>query len=479
MLRRFLKDSFAYSAANILSHLVSLLLLPLFTRVLSPAEYGVSDILQAAGSVMRILIPLEISQALARYYAGTKDELTKTEYASTAFVFTAIVWILYTFASFLFSVPFSNLLLGDLNWAGVFRWQTLALALNGIFFLLQLQSRYDFRTKDFVVSSLAFVIVSSIVSALTILLCGSGIRGMYYGQVAGSLFGSIFALGRGWHRFLGGFKFRRLRELLIFSGPLVPASLSVFIAAYIDRFAIQRYMTLADVGVYGIAIKFSSLMSLLLVGVASALNPLIYSKHEDPSTPVAIERIFRFFLIAGSTILCGFALFSVEAISVFTTPEFFGAASVMPILVLSAFLGSLPMFSPGILLAKRTKVVAFITALSAALATLLNFILVPVIGIAGAALSNVIASGLKAAAYSLCGKKYYPIHYGLRSFAFLVAPISGSFLYHIIGSGKPWNNFIARAFAFVFFSLAGAWLVGGKELISLISGIRSRARKVR
>ena len=88
MLRAFLKDSVLYGAAGILSRGISVLLVPLYTRVLSPGDYGSLDMLLAFGALVNLVVALEVTQAVARFYPDAATPAEKGSLASTALWFT-------------------------------------------------------------------------------------------------------------------------------------------------------------------------------------------------------------------------------------------------------------------------------------------------------------------------------------------------------------------------------------------------------
>ena len=84
MLRQFLKDSAIYGFSSLLTKGVGFLLLPLYTRTLSPEQYGAMDLLHVVRSVVAVTVALEIAQAMARFLPEAGSSAAKRELASTA-----------------------------------------------------------------------------------------------------------------------------------------------------------------------------------------------------------------------------------------------------------------------------------------------------------------------------------------------------------------------------------------------------------
>ena len=101
MLKKFFKNSLIYTVGHTLTSGIAIFLLPIYTRYLSPTEYGVIDLFMVIAAIINLTIALEITQGIARYYQEGKDEKEKREYPSSAFWFTVLVYLLFILISYL------------------------------------------------------------------------------------------------------------------------------------------------------------------------------------------------------------------------------------------------------------------------------------------------------------------------------------------------------------------------------------------
>ena len=95
MLKKFMKDSVIYAFPTFISGGLSFFLLPLYTRVLSPADYGSLDLFTIFGGLVQCVIALEVSQGVARFYSDERDLERKVLFASSAFWFTLICYTVF------------------------------------------------------------------------------------------------------------------------------------------------------------------------------------------------------------------------------------------------------------------------------------------------------------------------------------------------------------------------------------------------
>ena len=437
MIKQFFKDSFIYGSANILSRGIAILLLPLYTRVLSPEEYGVVDMLTIFGALMNLIVSLEISQGFARLYLDASDVSDKIAYSSTALWFTVSTYIVFTMIALFSPEQLIVFLTGSLAWRHTFRVAVFSIAANGVFYLFQLQLRYQLQSRHYALSSITFMVITAIVSAVLVLIEQYGVDGIFYGQIVGAVAGAIVAWFCTRNNYKLLFAFHKCKEMLKFSIPLVLSSINVFIALYIDRIAIKKLMTLNDVGVYGVGYRFASIVHIVMIGFIYALTPLIYKRYSHESTPCDLARIFRYFLVAALPFLIFIALFSKEFVWVFTVPRYYPAWSTIPVIATAILLSNMYIFMPGLDIAKKTRSIAVINIISASSNTVLNFILIPFMGINGAALATLAGSLSMFLLYTFFSQKFYFVPHNwqkiiratILSLIFIIASFTGSYYF--------------------------------------------------
>lgn len=414
MIGRLLKDSAVYGLAGMLVRGIQIVLIPVYTRFLSPEEYGAMDYLLVFAALANLTVALEISQGVARQFADTLEPAQRRLYASTALWFTVAAFGLFSVVALLFAAPLTQLLLDAQAWKSAFMVAVVAISVNAIFWLLQDLLRWQFKAWGYVVASAVFTLVTAGVGVYLVVVPQLGIAGIFYGQIAGATAG----IAASWlfARELYGFSFiwNKCREMLRYSLPLVVSGIAVFANLYIDRIAIKELMGLSEVGLYGIGFRFASVVSLLLLGFQSALTPLIYQNHKQAETPVELARIFRYYLAAALPLILLIGLYARELLWLFTTEQYYAAWQVMPVLAAGILLANLYIFAPGLFLSKKTGHVAGINVAAALLNLALNLVLIPLLGIVGAALATTISALGAICLYMGFSQRLYPVPHDWR-----------------------------------------------------------------
>ena len=432
VLKQFLKDSAVYGAASILVRSISLVLVPFYTRVLVPEDYGVVDLLAIATSFIAVTVALEIAQAVARFFPDADDETQRIGYASTSLWFSVTAYTLFLVVSMVLADPLSARLLGTEDRVAIFRVAMAVTWLTGVFYLVQSQLRFSLRPRPYAVASLVFSLTSLATTVLFVLGLHQGVIGVFYGQLVGGVIGLAVALRYSRDVYRLAFDRAKLGEMLRFSLPLIPSSIGVIVGLYIDRIAINELMTLGDVGLFGVGYRLSSLTALLMVGFASALTPLVYAHYREPGTPRELARIFRTFTALALTVCLGLALFARDILTFVTTPEYVPGAVVVPLLAPALLLSSMYIFAPGLGILKQTATISAINIGAAVLNTVLNFALVPVLGIAGAATATFLSSATAFGANMVASQRLYPVPHDWRRLGLAVL---GAVVLFLVGRG--------------------------------------------
>ncbi|HQI24986.1 MAG TPA: oligosaccharide flippase family protein, partial [Smithella sp.] len=409
MLRAFFRDSVVYAIPAFVNRGMSIFLVPLYTRVLKPADYGVLDMLMVFGSLVNLTVALEVSQGVAIHYTDEISSDKKILYASTAFWFTLFCYTLFLFIGLIFAPFLSQWVMGIGGLEFIFRLGILYIWFNGLFYLIQNQYRFELRSKGYAMVTILVSTITAVVSVFLAYGLSWGLPGILYGMVAGGAIGCIYGFWGLRSSFRLRFDGARLKEMLTFSIPLVPSGIAVFISLYINRLMINHYLTLGDVGLFGIGFRLASIIGLVMVGFQGAMMPLVYSHYREEQTPRHLALIFRLFIAFSLLVFIGLTVFAKEILWIMTTPAYYSSQKVVIFLVPAILLSNMYIFAPGIGIARKTHLILWINLGGAAVNTLLNWLLIPMFGIEGAAVSTLLGYACVFAAYMYFSQRLYHV----------------------------------------------------------------------
>ena len=427
MLKSFFENSLIYTLGHVLTSGIAIFLLPIYTRYLSPAEYGVIDLFIVIAAIVNLTIALEISQGIARYYQEAKNEKEKTEYTSSAFWFTVLSYLLFLFLCLIFSETFTFWLLGDINKKNVFLLAVFAIVTHGVYYFTQGQLKWQIQPKDSVKTSLVNVIIVAGITIYLLVMQELKVESIFIGQIVGNIISSLVAILYAKKSYSFTFCADKFKKMVSYSMPLVLSGIGVFIAVYIDRIAIKDLLGLGELGIYGVAYRFASVAFLVMFGFQKSLAPLVFKHYKEKNTPSNISNIFNVFAILALLVVSGTIVFSKELVVLFTIEAYYGSASLIPTLTMAVFFSNMYIFAPGIAIAKKTKLILMITTSSAILNAILNYTLIPVFGLSGATYATLISAVSTFLLYIILSQKYYLIPYQAKLILF-------TFIIVLIGS---------------------------------------------
>ena len=409
MIRRFFADSAVYGGAALLSQGIGLLLFPFLAHHFSPRQYGIIDILTLVAIITNLTVALEINQGLGRHYVDASQERERVDYASTALWFTVGAYTVFAAIALPLAVPLTHALLAR----GVDPWITrVAVAwiwVAGIVYLAQDQLRWRLRPRAFGLVAVTTATVTAGTTALLVLGFNVGVIGALIGQLAGALAAAVVLILLSHRAYALRFDRRKLALMLAFSLPLVPSSVGVFLNGFADRLVLQHARSLAAIGVYGVAFRVATIVSLVLAGFQGAAMPLILTRHEEPSTRAELARIFQLFSAVALTAFLVVSLFSDTEVHLLASAAYAGADILVPYLFMSALLFGIYIFAPGLTIVKRTGTFALISVSSGVLNLGLALALVPPYGIRGAGIATLASSAWFIVLTMCFSQRHYPV----------------------------------------------------------------------
>jgi O-antigen/teichoic acid export membrane protein len=440
------RQSTLYTGVNILVRAINFFVLPIYARVFSPEQFGIYELIWVFSAFAGLVAALEVTQGLARYYPDAQGR-EKAEYASSSLWFTVVAYSIFCGSVAVLARPIAELLLGSAGHVTVFRTAVLAIWSNGICLALQSQLRSQLYARYHSISAIALTTVSQGTALAYIFLVDASIEGIFFGSCMGGLAGASIAAYYGRESLVLLLSWSKLVAMLRFSTPLALSAVAVFASRYVDRIAIKELLDVHSVGIYGVAARFAALVTFMLVGFQSALLPLITTFHREPRAPGDMARVLRYFLACAMPATMFVAAYSHEIIVVLAGQAYEAGHVLVPWLALGTFLSGMHVFLPGLWLAKQTLVTLAINTSSAILTVLLALLLIPSLGLIGAALATVggAAAGF-VAVLTLSQRRYHlPLQGGRLAAA---AALFACFLIAAQWLAQQWQTSeMVRAFA--------------------------------
>ena len=418
-LRRLATTGAAYTASSVLSKLIAVFLLPVYTAYLTPADYGAAEVMLAAVVAASIVIRFGLIEALLRYYYLGGEQPARV--VSTGFA--ALFWAttLGALVCLALAEPISEALL-DRPDAELARLAVLGLWTLTLWEYALTLLRLDERARAYFTLTVVNVLVTIPFTVWLVVVEDQGAAGILLGTFAT---GAIFLAWRLWEeRRRLSFRVDRplLRRMVRFGLPTMPAELSLYSLNFIDRILIVRLAGLAEAGLYALAIKFAQGMTVLARGFQLAWPPLAYSIADDDEARRAYSLVFTWFAAVCAFGVAGLWLLSRWIVDLLAAPEFFDAYEAVGLLATGIALYSLYLVLVVILGRTGRTEFSFPATLAGTVANVaLNLVLIPPLGIVGAGIALVASYAVILIAMYVLTQRLFPIPYEWRRLALLVA----------------------------------------------------------
>ena len=415
------KDSLVYGLGNAVLRILALLTAPIFTRVFLPAQYGIISLIASVISFLSILLLLGMDNALFVSYYQFKNQ--RKQVISSAFWFLSLWGLLIIGIASFFSANFSHLIFKNLLYEKLFLiafWTAyITLLINNAKTVLRL----EFKAKLFAIISAMNAILSTGLMIFFVVGLKKGLTGYFLGQLIGTILTLFIALFLIRKKLKFKIHFRRLKEMLTFGIFILPAGLSFFVFDLSDRFFMNHYRTLEELGLYSIGINIAGLLVFFSYALGQAWSPIIMNIYYSSKKIFhqLVPRFFNYYLLFFFILAAIVSLFSPEILKILSTPKFYSASTVVgPLTIAMVFAASNQVTAMGITLSRQTKYFASCTICAAILNIILNFLLIPKYGMLGAAWSTASSYFFLTVCYYFFSQKFLPINLDLQKIIKLV-----------------------------------------------------------
>ena len=429
-LKNLFRSLSIYGLGDVATSLVNLLLLPVYTRVLTTADYGVITMLLTVEAVAKVVFRWGIDTAFMRLYYDCVDQRARQRLASTIFFFLLAVNGTLVAASILSAMWLSRQIFGASGGpqqALLVAWVIVNTFVAGFYFLPYQVLRIKEQSTQFIALTFARSAGTLVARLMLVVWADWGVPGVIYADV---IVTAVFTLVLvRWFAPLirPVFSMTVMREALGFGLPRIPHSLAHQVISVSDRYFLSWYRTLGEVGLYSIGATFGLALKLFLSAFEFAWTPFFLGVMKERNAK-GIYRTISTYIVATLVLLgMGLCAVSSDLVRLFTTPDFHAAAEVTPWIALGVmFQGLYLVGSIGLVITKQTRLYPIATGIAAAVSVAANAVLIRRYGVIGAAWANAIAYATLAVVTGYFSQRVYPIQYEWSRLArIVVAGLAG------------------------------------------------------
>ncbi len=420
-LLRLARHSLVYGLGGVISRIVAIFLLPIYTSYLTTIDYGYVALLLAAEAVAAIFFRAGIQNAFFRFYYLSNDPARRLTVVRTSFWFT----MTSATAGLVLGVGLAPQIAAGLGLEGqaaLVRATAVLLWANVNYQQLTALFRAEERSVSYAIASLANVAVTVAATVLLVVVFEQGPLGLIVGNFTGTL--AVFLGLLAYRAKEIGFEFdRRLyRAMESFGLPLLPSVLALWATRFSDRFFIKHFLGSSEVGVYSFGVTIASALLLLITAFQLAWPAFAYSIEDDDDARRTYAYVLTYFLF--------FMTWAGLALSLLSPwlgrllggkPEFYPGERFVPLLALGIVIfAGYSVVVIGVGRVRKTGGNWVITGAGALVNVVLNLTLIPRYGAMGAAGALAAAYGTMFLGMCWHAQRLFPVPYQWRRLATLM-----------------------------------------------------------
>ena len=384
--KSLIKNIGIFTLGSFGSKIISFLLLPLYTSILSTSDYGTVDLLQSTAQLLMPILLLSIQDATLRF--GMDNQYEKKDVLSTT-----INIILKSTLIFIIGIIFVSV-------SGIIKFSLIYwLFLFFSFFFNAFNNCFNvyFKAKNEAKVIVVSGIISTLITCLTNILClvvfNMGINGYMIGIIAGLLFqfNYQFFIGKIYKDFHIR-KYNNLSKPMIkYSFPLIANSLSWWVNNASDRYILLWISGMAVNGVYAISCKIPIILTTFQSIFYNAWSISAIAEFDSKDKDGFIGNNYTIYSLLSVAVCSIIMLFNVPIAMFLYSKDFFSAYKCVPFLLVGTIFNGISQFEGSLFAAtKKTKEVTKTTIIGAVVNTICNFIFIYLFGAIGAALATMI-----------------------------------------------------------------------------------------
>lgn len=388
----FIENFLVYGLGGIISKLIPLIMVPIVTRLMPNTEYyGISDLSNTVVQFGSAIAVIGMYDAMYRMFFEKEEEEYKKNICSTALLFT-MVTSLIVFVIMLIARNFiAQYFFGNSKYAYVVYLSAMAVLVSATNSIISAPTRMQNKRKIFLVTNTVSPLLSYSIS-IPMLLAGHYVIALPLAAVVSGVTMEITfgILNHGWFNFRR-FDKKLLRQLLIIAIPLFPNFLIYWLFNSCDKVMITNILGIGAAGIYSVGSKLGHCSQLIYTAFAGGWQYFAFSTMKDDNQVKSNSMIFEYLGVISFVATAFICAWSYLIFNILFTDKYLTGYVVAPYLFLAPLLQMLFQVACNqFLVIKKTWPNMLILSSGVVINILINYFLIPVLGIEGAAIATLL-----------------------------------------------------------------------------------------
>ncbi len=460
------KDTAIYGISTIVGRFLGFLLVPLYTNVFSEADFGIYSNIYAYLAFFNIFFIYGMDAAYMKYASLAEDSERKKVF-STPYILVLITTVLLVILMLAFKNTINVIMQVPDTYSNLIYYVTGIVFFDTIVMIPFSYLRLYNNARKFATVKIVNILINLLLNIILIFNYKMGIEAVFISNFIASVVTFLIMTPDISKNMSLVFSKEIIKKMLKFGLPYLPASLAAIVVQVIDRPVMMLLKGPEATGIYQANYKLGIFMMLVVSMFQYAWQPFFLVNAKEKDAKEIFSKVLTLFVTAAAVIWIFISLFIDNAASfeIFSGrsligKEFLSGIHIVPIILFAyIFHGIYINFTAGIYIEEKTNYLPLITGIGAAGNVVSNFLLIPYLGLTGAAISTFISYFLMAAANYIISQKFYPVKYEIRKVTSVILLITVTiFIYYFLYTNNQLTFLIKLLMLFVF--LASMFLLG-------------------
>jgi len=438
-LKQLTKDTAIYGISTMVGRFLNFLLVPFFTNIFLPDVYNVQSQIYVFMSIMNIIMVYGMDSSYLKFATNSPVEEKKKNFTTS---FAAIVSVSLLFALLVFGLRNSilDLLAVPVQYSHFFYYVVFILFFDSCSVVPFLKLRIERKAKTFAFLKVLNIFINIFLNIILILKYHLGIEAIFISNLAASFITFLLFIPV----IIKNLEFSLDNSLFIkflkFGLPYLPAGLASMLVQGIDRPILTRLTNNETAGIYNANYKLGIFMMLFVNMFQFAWQPFFLQNAGETNARETFSKVMTYFTLIGSVILVVLSLFISDLIRIdfggkyLIGPLYWSGVIIVPVILLGyLFNGIYFILSAGIYIKEKSLYAPLVTGIGAAVNIIVNFALIPSMGIMGAAIATLASYFAMSIGYYIITQRIYKTDYEydkLIKLALGILAVGGIYYYH-------------------------------------------------
>ncbi|GAB1347884.1 oligosaccharide flippase family protein [Ignavibacteriales bacterium] len=483
-LKQLSKETVIYGISTVVGRFLNFVLVPFYSNIFNPDEMGVVANLYSYMAIFNIILIYGMDSAYLKM-GSMKENKGSRRVFTTSYLTVLTTTALISFLLFILKPQLGISISIDTavssKYEHLISYAINILALDALTVLPFIYLRLE--NKALLFSKIRVINILINIGLNFILIYGfkMGVEAVLIANLVASVYSFLALIPYVYANLSGEYDFTLLKRILKFGLPFLPAGFAAMMMQVIDKPIVERLTDLKTLGIYNANYKLGIFMMLFVSMFQFAWQPFFLKHASDDNAKQLFSRVFTYFTIAGSVIVVFLTLF-IENITElgygrihFLGEAFWSGRSIIPVILLSyLFYGFYVNFNASFYIKEKSIPIPVLLGAGAVVNVALNFLLIPVFGMMGAALATLGCYVIIAISFFYYGRNLFKIDYEFRKIFTILLLITGIFaIYYMFISGESVSVFIKLGLAIGYLFLIVVTGVMSKHELTIVGNIIS------